>query len=311
MQHNEPPRTPQLVVADALAALLRQQREDPMSGQQGWSSGFKELDQLTGGLRPGSVYLVAGRPGMGKTAFALDLCTPFLRNSAPPAAAGSTAAHGVVLFECLLQSAVTTAQFAMLRSTDPLVTLGPNNPKDWSRVSEAALTLAGSGFWFDDRPLASAAVLEARVSSFASEARAEGHSLGIVVVDPLEQLLKLHPASVRWRARTMTMLRRIAEERNVAVIATVGVRRTVEYRRDHEPGLSDMIGGTVMAQHADVVLLLYRPGYYVIRDREDACDVTVARNRFGGEGRLVLTYERESARFSDPPAEGDEFPART
>lgn len=295
------PQPPPAVVDDAVATLTRLYGTAPSSLAPGaLSTGFRELDRLTGGLRAGGLYLVAGRPGMGKTTLAIDIAMAVCGLPA-----GREPAGAAVLFLCLGASASGTAQIVIQRQAgEVLVCARAEEPRErFARWLEAAEALAKSQLWFDDRPVFCVRSARKRIMDFAHHLRGQGRSLGLVVFDPIDHLLAASGSDIQAHLGVVTELRRLAIESGAPVISTVGVSRRVEHEKNPRPDLRHVAMCQLAAQRMDVVMGLYRD-YYYFRDSAEpgVCDVSVFWNRFGADSSFSLEFVADGPTFRDLPA---------
>lgn len=253
-------------------------------------TGFEDLDVVLGGLKKGDLYLLAARPEMGRTALALNIA----RHSA------LCCDKAIVIFS-LEMSAIQMADRITLMGT------GGNRPHFYySNIYDESTSLAGilpkdTVNWgkFDliinDIPAITYKELQSRCNAYR-----KGTELGLVVIDYLQLMSDYSYKEVAKNERLAYSLKKLAEELNVPVIVLSQMSRVVDYRPDHRPELEDLNHFGKMEQYADVVILLYRPGYY----REDVAprdltEVIVAKNIDGATGIVKLRYIKECVSFQN------------
>ena len=256
-------------------------------------TGFKDLDRLLGGMRPGNLWVVAARPSMGKTALALNIAVHVaVRERAP-----------VLFFSLEMPEGDLTARALAAEARVPLEAIRrpPVAEEVLARLASAASRLEGAPLYLDDTPGLSVALLKAR-------ARGERLRKGIrlIVVDYLQFLT---PGSVRGRrpetrqeevAVMVQELKRLARELEVPVLVLSQLSRMVETGPDKRPRLSHLRESGAIEQEADVVLGIYRDEYYNPGSlKRGIAEVLVLKNRNGPTGVVELQYHAEHVRFND------------
>src|SRR5213076_2463241 len=255
----------------------------------GTPTGFVDLDELTGGLQPGNLIVLAARPSMGKSA----LVTNIAENAAVE--------HGkpVAMFSLEMSETELAQRFiasqAKLNGDD--LRKGRVKPDRWPKVVKATEKLARSPLYVDDS--SDIGILEVRAKARRLHARRE---LGLLVVDYL-QLMR--PEDSRQRrveqiGQISRGLKILARELNIPVIAVSQLSRAVEARPDKRPLLSDLRESGQIEQDADLVMFIYRDEYYN-RDSErpGEADIIVAKHRNGPVGEVVLTFLSRYPKFAN------------
>ncbi len=259
----------------------------------GVPTGFADFDRMSAGLQPGALYIVAARPAMGKTSFALNI---------GQYAAGEE--NIPVLIFSLEMSAEQIAQ-RMLSSEARVNLIGlfdsrKQQSEQWESLKRAAAKIENSPIYIDDSSPLNTVELRGRCRRFFAK---HGDGAGLVIVD----YLQLMSAARRMENRTQEVseisrtLKSIAREFKVPVIALSQLSRDVEKRSEgnKRPILSDLRESGSIEQDADMVLFLYREAYYA--QENDALDATaeviVAKNRNGPTGKINLVFFREFAKF--------------
>ena len=258
----------------------------------GVPTGFRELDRLTAGLQKSDFVIIAGRPSMGKTAFALNVAEEV----------AVTAGRPVLVFslEMAKEQLVQRLLCAEARVDSHRVRTGYLEAADWKRIGMAAGRLADAPLFIDDT--ANLSVLEARAK--ARRIRAE-HGLELVVIDYLQLM------QGRWRAENRQQeiseisrsLKALAKELEVPVVALSQLSRAVEARGgDASPRLSDLRDSGALEQDADVIVFLHRPGLYKENPSDvekNLTDVIIGKQRNGPTDKLQLVFKPEYTRFED------------
>ncbi|HXH81423.1 MAG TPA: replicative DNA helicase [Candidatus Tectomicrobia bacterium] len=258
----------------------------------GVPTGLTKLDEMTAGLQPSDLILIAGRPSMGKTAFALSI-----------------AQHvGVKLrLKVLILSLEMSAQQLVQRMlssegrVDSLaVRTGRLQAQDWHRLTAAAGRLSEAPIFIDDSP--GLAVLEVRAK--ARRMKAE-HGLDLVIVDYLQLMRGRSNLDNRQQeiSEISRSLKALAKELNVPVVALSQLSRAIETRGDNTPRLSDLRESGALEQDADVIMFLHRPSFYA-KDASDedvrkTAEVHIGKQRNGPTGKIEVAFVAQYARFEN------------
>ncbi len=262
----------------------------------GLATGFVDLDRLTSGFQPSDFIIIAGRPSMGKTAFALNI-----------ARYAGVEQHKRVLILSLEMSKEQLVQRLLCteaRVDSHKVRTGYLEPRDWTRMTHAAGRLAEAFVYIDDSPALS--VLEARAK--ARRMKAE-HGLDLLVIDYLQLMRGRHPENRQQEISEISRsLKALAKELNVPVVALSQLSRAVEARqaKDFRPQLSDLRESGALEQDSDVILFVYRPERYGLQaeDGEKVSEIIIGKQRNGPVDTVKLTFIPEYASFENmaPPA---------
>jgi len=298
-------------------------------GISGTPTGYTELDRLTSGLHKGDLYIVAARPGMGKTAFvlnmALNIATAAL-NTPEQEADATRGRPGVVFFSLEMPKEQLAARLLALdaRVSVSLIRSGNlHDPRDWARLTDSASRLSRTPVWLDDTPALSLLELRARVRRLqASIERGDPNiaadRLGLVAIDYLQLMQGSKTAGSREQeiSELSRGLKQLAKEMGVPVLALSQLNRSVETRntKDKRPQLSDLRESGAIEQDADAIMFIYRDDYY-FRDSEEpgVADIIIAKQRNGPTDTVKLKYTKEFTRFDNLArdeylnGEGDNF----
>jgi replicative DNA helicase len=258
----------------------------------GVPTGLTRLDEMTAGLQPSDLILIAGRPSMGKTAFALSIAQHV-----------GIKLHMKVLVLSLEMSSQQLVQ-RMLSSegrVDSLaVRTGRLQAQDWHRLTSAAGRLSEAPIFIDDSPGLS--VLEVRAK--ARRMKAE-HGLDVIVIDYLQ--LMRGRANLDNRQQEISEISRslkaLAKELNVPVVALSQLSRAIETRGDNSPRLSDLRESGALEQDADVIMFLHRPSFYSKDPQEEearkTAEVHIGKQRNGPTGKIEVAFLSQYARFEN------------
>ena len=274
----------------------------------GVASGFKDVDDLFHGFRGGDLVILAARPGVGKTAFALNLCTS-------AAKLGATVAF--LSLEMSASQLVQRVLASEARVSLSKLRAGQVQDADWAAIIEASSNLSKLKIEFDDTPALS-------VFEFRSKARRLKihHDIKIIIIDYL-QLMTGNQDTKGNREQEVAFISRtlkaIAKELNVPMIALSQLSRATEMRGGSKrPQLSDLRESGAIEQDADIVAFIHRPEYYGINQDENGmptagmAEIILAKHRNGAVCDVNLRFLKEQARFADvedsmlPPAQAAE-----
>ncbi|MBI4343632.1 MAG: replicative DNA helicase [Candidatus Omnitrophica bacterium] len=253
----------------------------------GLPTGFVELDQQLAGLQPAEFIVVAGRPAMGKSSFALCVAEHV-------ALAEKT---GVALFslEMSKDHLVQRMLCAHARINAHSVRTGMLAASDWPNLTKAAGKLSEAPIFIDDS--ASLSILELRAKARRLKSR---HDIGLLIVDYLQLMNEASAAENRQQEISVISrgLKALARELNVPVIAVSQLSRAPERRESFRPRLSDLRESGAIEQDADVVLMLFREDYYNPTDEnKGVAEVLIAKQRNGPTGTVKLAFIKEYTRF--------------
>jgi len=255
----------------------------------GVPSGLIDLDEITSGFQEGDLVIVAGRPGMGKTALALSI----LRNAA------LDANIGVGLFSLEMSNSQLAMRLlcAEARVDSHFVRTGKLPPKLWKNLGISAGDLEQAPIYLDDTPALSVLELRAKARRLKAE-----KNIGMIVVDYLQ--LMQGPKGVESRQQEISVISRslkaLAKELNIPIIALSQLSRAVEQRADRKPQLSDLRESGAIEQDADVVIFLYRPWIYTQEDEDDGkAEIIVSKQRNGPTGIVNASFINKYAKFEN------------
>ena len=255
----------------------------------GLSSGFAKLDEMTGGLQPGDLFILAARPAMGKTALALNLARNAAVDYAKKVAVFSLEMTTRSLVMRLLSSEAQV-DFSLFRS-------GLISTDVHSHLMAAAGRLAEAGLWIDDTGAVSILEIRAKCRRMHSQ-----HGLDLVVVDYLQ--LARGDRNTQNREQEISEISRglkgLAKELDIPVVALSQLNRGVESRADKRPMLSDLRESGAIEQDADVIMFLYRDEFYnEASEKKGIAEVLVRKQRSGPIGDINLAWRAEITRFEN------------
>lgn len=256
----------------------------------GIPTGFKDLDRITSGFQKNDLIIIAARPSVGKTAFALNI-------------AQNVAIHArenVAIFS--LEMGAEQLVMRMLCAEGNIdaqrLRTGKLEEEDWSKLTMAMGSLSDAGIYIDDTP-------GIKVSEIRSKCRRlkQEHGLGMVLIDYL-QLIQGSGNSKENRQQEVSEISRslkaLARELEVPVIALSQLSRSVEQRQDKRPMMSDIRESGSIEQDADIVGFLYRDDYYDKEsEKENIIEIIIAKQRNGPVGTVELAFVKEYNKFVD------------
>lgn len=277
------------VIRDTFATIEKlHQKKGALSGIP---SGFKDLDTLTSGFQRGDLIVIGGRPGMGKTAFALNVAQHVAINIKEPVAFFSLEMSKEQLALRLLCSESMVNSSKIKRSDI--------SPEEWQRLIRAAGKLAEAPIFIDDS--SGISVLDIRAK--ARRLKLEQKSLGLVIIDYL-QLMRSRGNFERREQEISDIsrsLKALAKELKVPVVALSQLNRGVEQRPNKRPVLADLRESGAIEQDADLIIFLYREAVYKKNDPsiKNKAEILVEKQRNGPIGAIPMTYLADCTRFVD------------
>ncbi len=250
----------------------------------GAKTGFSKLDQITSGLNKSDLIIVAARPGMGKSAFALNVATNMCKRSNKEVAIFSLEMGKEQMVTRMLSSESLVSN-GVLRS-------GNLEVEDWNKLAEGAASLSEMPIYIDDTAGVTVPQMKAKLRRM--------RNLGLVVIDYLQLMesASKHTNRVNEVSEITRQLKLMAKELNVPIICLSQLARGPENRQDHRPMLADLRESGSIEQDADIVLFLYRDGYYNEElENQSEAECIVSKNRHGETGTVKLAWLGEYTLF--------------
>jgi len=258
----------------------------------GVPSGFDDLDEITSGMQRGDLVIIAGRPSMGKTAFAMNL--------AQNAAIRSDHPHTVAVFS--LEMSTQQIALRMLASEARVdmkhLRTGRFSAEDWRKLAAASGALAEADIYVDDTPAISVLELRSKCRRLKHEAK----SLDLIIIDYLQLMSGRADAERREQeiSEITRSLKGLAKELDVPVIALSQLNRSLEARADKRPMMSDLRESGAIEQDADVIMFIYRDEVYHKKpENEGLAELIIAKQRNGPTGIVELTFLNRYTRFEN------------
>ncbi len=257
----------------------------------GIPTGFSDLDFKTSGLHNSDLILIAARPAMGKTAFALNLAQNAAVHSHVPVAVFSLEMSKDQLVNRILCSE------AMVDSNK--MKTGKLEDNDWQKVAKALAPLSEAPIYIDDTPGVSITEIRAKCRRLKLE-----QNLGLVVIDYLQLMQGSGKKGGENRQQEISEISRslkiLAKEINVPVICLSQLSRAPEARTDHRPILSDLRESGAIEQDADIVMFLYRDDYYNPEtEKKNIAELIIAKHRNGSTGTVELVWLGQYTKFAN------------
>lgn len=284
--------------------------QESKSGVTGVPTGFVDLDRMTTGLQKGDLCIIAARPSMGKTAFAL--------NVAATAAIQHQRAVGIFSLEMSSPQLLSRLLCSEGRVDAQNLRRGRLSREEHERLGNAAGHLNTAPIWIDDQPGANVLEIRAKARRMKSDLQADGRELGLLMIDYMQLMSGVGKSESRVQevSQISRGLKGLARELEVPLIALSQLSRGPEQRTDKRPMLSDLRESGSIEQDADLVMFLFRPEYYASAENraemEGKAELIIAKQRNGPTGVVPLVFQKEytrfeSAAFDNSPGGGDGF----
>lgn len=262
-------------------------QKEPITGVP---TGFIDLDYKTAGLHNSDLILVAARPAMGKSAFALNIATYAAVNAKKP----------VVIFNLEMSKSQLVNRMlcseAMVDSNK--IRTGKIDEEDWVKLATALGPLSEAPIYIDDTPGISIAEIRAKCRRLKLE-----KNIGLIVIDYLQLIQgsgKKNSSREQEISEISRSLKILAKELDVPVIALSQLSRAAEARQDHRPMLSDLRESGAIEQDADIVMFLYRDDYYnPDSEKKNIAEVILAKHRAGSTGTIELLWMGNYTKFAN------------
>ncbi len=287
---------------------LKEKKEKEQGESLGVPTRFIALDHILMGLQKTDLWIVAARPGMGKTAFLLTLMQKMALQGKTPVAFFSLEMSSTQLVHRLI------ASFSELSTQK--IRRGNLEEFQWQQIHDGTQLLAKSPIYIDDTPALSLFEFRAKCRRLKAQ-----HKVRVVFIDYLQLMVdqESHQRGVN-REQQIAMISRgikaIAKELDITIVSASQLSRSVETRGgDKRPQLQDLRESGAIEQDADVVIFLYRPAYYGFTEDEsgynveEVTEIIVGKNRHGGTGTAKVLFKGERTTFINP--EEDDAPAQS
>jgi len=286
-----------------------QNRDPDDSGIAGISTHFIDLDKMIGGLNPSNLMIIAGRPAMGKTAFAINVAENICFKNGMPV--------GIFSLEMTAEQILHRIICCQSEVESDKIKNGSLSGEEYQRVVGVVNAIGEHTMVIDDQPGLKITDLRARARRMR-----EVYGIELLVIDYLQLLSG--SGSVRSQENRQNeiseisrMLKNLARELNIPVICASQLSRKVDERQGHRPLMSDLRESGSIEQDSDIVMFLLRREYYDPYDKPGHAELIVGKNRHGGVGSVNLTFRKEIGQFAnyapitnqDQPEDDDAFAA--
>lgn len=283
--------TGQTITLEQAIAETYRRIDDRASGKQkagGLPTGFADLDELTAGLHDGELVIIAARPSVGKTSFALGIIRNVIVEQ-----------KEAVFFVSLEQSRIELTErllCAQSRVDSHRLRKGTLNSDDMDRLIDAGGVLRNGRLLIDDSPVQSML----RIAANARRLKLR-HGIKLLVIDYLQLIEPDNRRDPRQEqvAQISRRLKALAKELQIPLIALAQVNRASEDRQDHRPRLADLRESGSLEQDADTVMILHRPDRYEPGQHEGIIEVIIGKQRNGPTGEITLAYLKQFMRYED------------
>ena len=314
--------------ATKIALEMAEKAQNTGGGLSGITTGLQSLNTRTGGLHHSDLVILAGRPGMGKTALATNIAfntaQRWVRDQEDGIAPEKSAGAKVAFFSLEMSADQLATRILAENSgiSSEALRMGKITTSEFRNLARAAADLQTLPLYIDDTPGLTIAALRTRARRLKRQ-----HKIGFIVVDYLQLLQGSGNNREGNRVQEISEISRglktLAKELDLPVLALSQLSRAVEQREDKKPQLSDLRESGSIEQDADIVLFVYREEYYVAaqepRDQDDPkmddwkarmekcfglAEVIIAKQRHGATGKVRLKFESNITKFSDLADEG-------
>ena len=287
MRHKNEVRSAKSAMMDTLSAIEKQrEQKDELTGVD---TGFHDLNDKTSGLQPEDLIIVAGRPSMGKTTFAMDV-----------ASYATTHGTGVLLFS--LEMSIDQLMRRLLAREGSVEGHKLRNPcrlrgDDFTHMVEAADRVSGAPLWIDDSPEVNVLEIRSRVRRLCAKEK-----IGLIVIDYLGLIVELNAKESRERqvAQNTRRLKALARELGIPIMLLSQLNRGPENRADKRPELRDLRESGAIEQDADLIMFLYRKAAYQPNTADATIEVIIGKQRNGPIGTVKLKFEKDYPRIVNP-----------
>ena len=288
-------------VVSKLENLFKDRNDVP-----GLRTGFSDLDKMTAGLQPSELIIVAGRPSMGKTAFALNIAEYVSVASKEP--------HSVAIFSLEMSKESLMMRFlaSVAQVSGQDLRKGKFKSSDWPKLTTAIAKIGKAPLYICDADMSSVEI-RATAKKLATKLEKQGKPLSLIIIDYL-QLIRGTGNGKRYESKQIETaeisrsLKALAKDLKVPVIALSQLSRQTEQRgKDKRPMLSDLRDSGAIEQDADVVAFVHREGYYKSKEKsqdldpatqnDNTAEIIIAKQRNGPVGTVELLFEGEYTKF--------------
>ncbi len=277
------------VAVERIDAMFRSQ-----NAITGVPTGFTDLDEMTSGLQPSDLIIIAGRPSMGKTSLAMNIVENAAVGQKLPVAVFSMEMPGAQLAMRMMAS--------LGRINAHHVRTGKLDDEDWPRLTSAVTLLNDAPIFIDDTPAITPMELRGRARRLKRE-----HGLGLIIVDYLQLMQSTETNENRATeiSNITRALKSLAKELDVPLIAMSQLNRSLEQRTDKRPVMSDLRESGAIEQDADVIFFIYRDEVYNEESPDKGtAEIIIGKQRNGPTGKVLLTFLGKYTKFENYTSAG-------
>jgi replicative DNA helicase len=280
-----------IVLRDAVKVAVNEMEEQAKSAKEGLDipTGFRELDDVTNGLHPGQLILIAARPGLGKSTLALDFARSAALRSHVPTVFFSLEMSATEISQRLM-SAETNVPLSAIRKSKDLQSEG------WKRINTLQPKLDDTPLYIDDSPNLTLSEIRAKCRRLKAQ-----HGIKLVIIDYLQLMTSGKKVENRQQevSEFSRSLKLLAKELGVPIVALSQLNRGPENAPDKKPQLSHLRESGSLEQDADIVLLLHRERFAEQGENRNDAEIHIAKHRNGEMRVLQVLFEGHYSRFSD------------
>jgi replicative DNA helicase len=284
-------------ISDTLAAI-EERIKNPRS--VGLTTGYSALDDITSGLQPGDLVIIAGRPSMGKTAIAVNMAVNAALPSQRECRRSDDAAAAAVFSLEMTYEGIKERLLASVGGVSLSKIRGGRGltQDDMGRIVYAATQIGGMPLYVDDTPARTTSGIRSQCRMLHNRLSKDDQRLGLVVVDYLQ--LMTHQAQNREQeiAGISRDLKALAKELNIPVIALSQLNRNVEARSDKRPTMADLRESGAIEQDADLIMFVYREFVYSQRQKDEGkAEILIRKHRQGPTGDVKMVFDAPFCRY--------------
>lgn len=279
------------VLKDAVKVAVDEMEQQAQSAKEGLDipTGFRELDEVTNGLHPGQLVLIAARPGLGKSTLALDFARSAAVRANVPTVFFSLEMSASEISQRLL-SAETSVPLSVIRKAKEL------KPEGWRKINSVQARIGETPLFIDDSPNLTLSEIRAKCRRLKAQ-----HGIKLVIIDYLQLMTSGKKVENRQQevSEFSRSLKLLAKELEVPIVALSQLNRGPEQTQDKKPQLSHLRESGSLEQDADIVLLLHRERYSDQGENTNDAEIHIAKHRNGEMRVLNVIFEGHYSRFSD------------
>lgn len=280
-----------LVLSDAVNIAVNEMERQAQQSKEGIDvpTGFRELDDVTNGLQPGQLVLIAARPGLGKSTLALDIARASALRANVPTVFFSLEMSASEISQRLL-SAETSVPLSVIRKAKEL------KPEGWKRINSVQARIGETPLYIDDSPNLTLSEIRAKCRRLKAQ-----HGIKLVIIDYLQLLTSGKKVESRQQevSEFSRSLKLLAKELEVPIVALSQLNRGPEQTQDKRPLLSHLRESGSLEQDADIVLLLHRERQMEQGQNTNDAEILIAKHRNGEMRDVRVIFEGHYSRFSD------------